>query len=98
MRGRRAQMAGFASRFRSSLYKARTETLRNIEANYTGKAVTAKAAAADLMFDLTKFSVDFHAGMRQEAQLGHAHQRARSDVADGERTLLAERLRVLECR
>lgn len=74
MAGRREQMVGFKSRFSKSLMKARSETLANISAS--GKAAlarrsdtVAKAAAADLIFNLTGFKTDFLGGMRKQQKL-----------------------------
>lgn len=67
MKGRREQMKGFESRFRSALFKVRQEVLRKIEAKYT-KAV-GKTAAIELLFDVANLGADLVQGMRKQHKL-----------------------------
>lgn len=68
MRFRREQVRGFESRFRRALMIARRETLQKVEGS-AGKAVVAKATAADLLFDLASFTAEFVGGMRKQHRL-----------------------------
>jgi hypothetical protein len=61
MLARRATMKQFESRFGRVLAEARKETLSKLEA--VQRSVT-RAAAADFIFDLAKFTESFFAGMR----------------------------------
>jgi hypothetical protein len=76
MKQRRDTVGAFKSAFGRVLMAARIETLRKIEA-VDGKSLAiartapgfeSKAAASDLLFDLTKFTGEFQAAMRKQQQ------------------------------
>jgi hypothetical protein len=69
MRGRREQIAGFRSRFSRWLLGVRREVLAKVEQMETGKALVAKNAGLDLLFNAATATVDFMEAMRKQQSL-----------------------------
>lgn len=74
MSKRRPTLKAFQSAFGRVLMLARTETLRKLDAAGKGAPALAQKSAADFLFDLAKFALEFRGAM--EKQHTHAIQTA----------------------